>query len=50
MKRFIALAVFLAGSSVAVLQPLRADDKVVVVKTTHHRRHRRRHHVVVVAH
>jgi hypothetical protein len=45
MKRLIALVVFLAGSSVAVLQPLRADDRVVVV---HHRRHHRRHHHVVV--
>jgi hypothetical protein len=50
MKRLIAFAVLFAGSSLAVLQPLMADDKVVVVKT-HHRRHRRHHHaVVVVAH
>jgi hypothetical protein len=48
MKRLVALVVFLAGSSVAVLQPLHAEEKVVVV---HHRRHRRHHHhVVVVVH
>ena len=40
MKRLIALAVFLAASSVAVLQPLMAQ----VVVVTHHRRHHRRHH------
>ncbi len=47
MKRLIALVVFLAGASVAVLPPLHAEEKVVVV---HHRRHHRRHHVVVVEH
>jgi hypothetical protein len=40
MKRLIALGVFLAASSVAVLQPLMAQ----VVVVTHHRRHHRRHH------
>jgi hypothetical protein len=45
MKRLIAFVVFLAGSSVALLQPLHAEEKVVVV---HHRRHHRRHHHVVV--
>jgi hypothetical protein len=48
MKRLIALSLFLAASSVAVLQPLMAQ----VVVVTHHRRHHRRHHqaVVVVRH
>ncbi len=41
MKRLIALSLFLAASSVAVLQPLMAQ----VVVVTHHRRHHRRHYV-----
>jgi hypothetical protein len=45
MKRLIAMVVFLAGATVAVIQPAKADDRVVVV---HHRRHHRRHHAVVV--
>jgi hypothetical protein len=47
MKRLIALVVFLAGATVAVLPPLHAEEKVVIV---HHRRHRRHHKVVVVEH
>jgi len=48
MKRLIALSLFLAASSVAVLQPLMAE----VVVVTHHQRHHRRHHhaVVVIRH
>ena len=40
MKRLIAL-VFLAGASMAVLQPLMAQ---VVVVRTNHRHHRRHYH------
>ena len=50
MKRLMALGVFLAASSVAVIQPLMAFNHEVVV-VAHHRRHHRRHHheaVVVV--
>lgn len=50
MKRLIAIAVFLAGSSVAVLQPLMAFDREVVVVHHRHYHHRRHHHVVVVEH
>jgi hypothetical protein len=46
MKRLIALAVFLAGSGVGLVQPLMAFDKVVIVSHHHHRRHH--HHVVAV--
>ena len=44
MKRLIAL-VFLAGASMAVLQPLMAQ---VVVARPYHRHHRRHHHRAVV--
>lgn len=44
MKRFIALAVLLAGPTLVVLQPLMAQ----VVVVTHHRRHHRRHHHALV--
>jgi len=46
MKRLIALAVFLAGSGVGLVQPLMGFDQVVVVH--HHRRHHHHHHAVVV--
>jgi hypothetical protein len=45
MKRFIGLAVLLAGPTLVALQPLMAQEVVVV---THHRRHHRRHHHAVV--
>ena len=50
MKCLIALAALIVGSSMAIVQPLMAFDKVVVVKTTHrhHRRHHRHHAAVVV--
>jgi hypothetical protein len=43
MKRLIALAVLIAASSVATVQPLMAFEVAVVVKTQHHRRHYRHH-------
>jgi hypothetical protein len=46
MKKLIAMAVLIAGSGLALLQPAMAFDKEVVV--VHHRRHHRRHHHVVV--
>lgn len=52
MKRLIALAVFLAGSGVGLVQPMLAFDKVIVVHDNHHHRHHHHHHhaVVVVRH
>jgi hypothetical protein len=44
MKRLIAL-VFLAGSSMVVLQPLMAQ---VIVARPYHRHHRRHHHHAVL--
>jgi hypothetical protein len=48
MKRLIAVAVFLAGSGVGLVQPLMAFDKVIVVNNHHHRRHHHHHHAVLV--
>jgi hypothetical protein len=48
MKRFLALSVLIAGSGLALWQPVPAYGQVVIVT---HRRHHRRHHrhpVVVV--
>jgi hypothetical protein len=47
MKRLIAIAVFLAGAGVGLVQPVMASEKVVVVYH-HHRRHHHHHHAVVV--
>ena len=46
MKKLIAMAVLIAGSGLALLQPAMAFDREVVV--VHHRHHRRHHHHTVV--
>jgi hypothetical protein len=44
MKRLVAFAILIAGSTLVAIQPLMAFSDVVVVKVEHRRHHRSRHH------
>ena len=50
MKKLMAMAVLIAGSTLALLQPAMAFDREVVVVHHRHNRRHHRHHVVVVEH